>query len=145
MSGSSVIGGVPGATALLAPLKAWVAYAQGDHIGALDRFPDLYARYWLTGMRAKLGLFTAEAEDQALVDDLLAYLAEQLAARDQGEVQRLQHPCGLRQIGAILGRNLRRHRPFDDLPPVGSLGDGCNDKEREREKKSTLAKTQTDR
>jgi tetratricopeptide (TPR) repeat protein len=32
----TLFGGVPGATALLAPLKAWVAYAQGDHIGALD-------------------------------------------------------------------------------------------------------------
>jgi uncharacterized protein YdiU (UPF0061 family) len=41
---------------------------------ALDRFPALYERYWLDGMRAKLGLFTADARDQALADDLLAWM-----------------------------------------------------------------------
>ena len=41
---------------------------------ALDRFPDLFERHWLDGMRAKLGLFTAEEDDQALVDDLLDWM-----------------------------------------------------------------------
>ena len=38
----------------------------------INRFPDLFERYWLDGMRAKLGLFTQEDADKALVDDLLA-------------------------------------------------------------------------
>jgi uncharacterized protein YdiU (UPF0061 family) len=41
---------------------------------ALDRFPSVYQRYWLDGMRAKLGLFTAGEGDQALADDLLAWM-----------------------------------------------------------------------
>ncbi len=40
----------------------------------LNRFPDLFERYWLDGMRAKLGLFTQEDEDKALVDDLLTWM-----------------------------------------------------------------------
>ena len=34
-------------------------------------FPDLFHRYWLAGMRAKLGLFNQENEDRALVENLL--------------------------------------------------------------------------
>ena len=41
---------------------------------ALDRFPDLFERHWLDGMRAKLGLFTLEQDDAALVNDLLAWM-----------------------------------------------------------------------
>ncbi len=41
---------------------------------ALDRFPHLFERHWLDGMRAKLGLFTQEDGDKALVDDLLAWM-----------------------------------------------------------------------
>jgi serine/tyrosine/threonine adenylyltransferase len=41
---------------------------------SLDRFPDLFERHWLDGMRAKLGLFTREPDDRALVDDLLAWM-----------------------------------------------------------------------
>ncbi len=41
---------------------------------SLDRYAERYQQYWLDGMRAKLGLFTAEAEDAALVDDLLAWM-----------------------------------------------------------------------
>ena len=37
---------------------------------ALDRFPDLFEQHWLNGMRAKLGLFTQEADDEALVTTL---------------------------------------------------------------------------
>ena len=46
---------------------------------ALDRFPDLFGQYWLNGMRAKLGLFTQEPGDNALVDDLLAWMQRRSA------------------------------------------------------------------
>lgn len=46
---------------------------------ALDRFPELFAQYWLDGMRAKLGLFTRERDDGALVNDLLAWMQRQSA------------------------------------------------------------------
>ena len=46
---------------------------------ALDRFPDLFEQHWLDGMRAKLGLFTREADDEALVDDLLAWMQRRSA------------------------------------------------------------------
>jgi len=48
-------------------------------IASLDRFPQLFDRYWLVGMRAKLGLFTEETDDKALVDDLLAWMHRQSA------------------------------------------------------------------
>ena len=41
---------------------------------ALNRFPGLFEQHWLDGMRAKLGLFTRELEDAALVNDLLAWM-----------------------------------------------------------------------
>ncbi len=40
----------------------------------LERFMDLFERYWLHGMRAKLGLFDEQADDKALVDDLLQWM-----------------------------------------------------------------------
>jgi uncharacterized protein YdiU (UPF0061 family) len=46
---------------------------------SLTRFPELYERYWLDGMRSKLGLFTSEPEDTALVDGLLAWMSRQAA------------------------------------------------------------------
>jgi uncharacterized protein YdiU (UPF0061 family) len=46
---------------------------------ALDRFPHLFEQHWLDGMRAKLGLFTQEDEDKALVDDLLAWMQRRSA------------------------------------------------------------------
>ncbi|MDI1300172.1 YdiU family protein [Methylotenera sp.] len=39
---------------------------------ALSVFADKYQQYWLTGMRKKLGLFTAEPDDLALVEELLS-------------------------------------------------------------------------
>ena len=45
----------------------------------LDRFPDLFNQYWLDGMRAKLGLFTREFDDDALVNDLLALMQQRSA------------------------------------------------------------------
>ena len=41
---------------------------------ALERFAELFEQHWLDGMRSKLGLFTEEAEDRLLVDDLLAWM-----------------------------------------------------------------------
>lgn len=41
---------------------------------ALHDFAHQYERHWLDGMRRKLGLFNAEAEDRALVDALLAWM-----------------------------------------------------------------------
>jgi serine/tyrosine/threonine adenylyltransferase len=46
---------------------------------ALDRFPVLFEQHWLDGMRAKLGLFTQEDEDKALIDDLLAWMRRRSA------------------------------------------------------------------
>jgi uncharacterized protein YdiU (UPF0061 family) len=46
---------------------------------SLGRFPELFTRHWLDGMRAKLGLFTSEADDQALADDLLTWMRNQSA------------------------------------------------------------------
>ncbi len=37
----------------------------------ISGFPDTFRQYWLAGMRTKLGLLNQEAEDSALVDDLL--------------------------------------------------------------------------
>jgi uncharacterized protein YdiU (UPF0061 family) len=45
----------------------------------IDGFPDLYARYWLGGMRAKLGLTTAEDSDVDLVNELFAAMTGQSA------------------------------------------------------------------
>ena len=46
---------------------------------ALDRFPDLFNQHRLDGMRAKLGLFTREDDDEALVNDLLAWMQRRSA------------------------------------------------------------------
>ncbi len=37
----------------------------------ISHFPELYHHYWLKGMRAKLGLFNEEAQDEALITMLL--------------------------------------------------------------------------
>ncbi|MBT2288745.1 YdiU family protein [Paenibacillus albidus] len=41
---------------------------------AISGFYDLYQQNWLTGMRAKLGLFNEEQEDETLIDDLLGLM-----------------------------------------------------------------------
>jgi uncharacterized protein YdiU (UPF0061 family) len=46
---------------------------------ALNRFPDLFHQHWLDGMRAKLGLFTREDDDEALVNDLLTWMRRRSA------------------------------------------------------------------
>jgi serine/tyrosine/threonine adenylyltransferase len=40
----------------------------------LNCFPVRFERYWLDGMRAKLGLFTQDEGDKPLVDDLLTWM-----------------------------------------------------------------------
>jgi len=46
---------------------------------ALERFADLFHQHWLDGMRAKLGLITREDDDNALVNDLLAWMKQRSA------------------------------------------------------------------
>jgi len=46
---------------------------------ALSRFPELFNQHRLDGMRAKLGLFTREDDDEALVNDLLAWMQQRSA------------------------------------------------------------------
>ena len=41
---------------------------------ALGEYPTLFRRYWLAGMRAKLGLLTAEALDVELIQSLLDWM-----------------------------------------------------------------------
>ena len=38
---------------------------------AISDFAELYHSNWLTGMRAKLGIFNEEIEDESLIEDLL--------------------------------------------------------------------------
>jgi uncharacterized protein YdiU (UPF0061 family) len=38
---------------------------------SLGKFPDRFQHYWISGMRAKLGLFNEEAGDVALIESLL--------------------------------------------------------------------------
>ncbi|MDX1697911.1 MAG: protein adenylyltransferase SelO family protein, partial [Thiohalobacterales bacterium] len=42
---------------------------------ALERYRDSYEGYWLTGMRAKTGLATAQDEDRILIEELLDAMA----------------------------------------------------------------------
>ena len=46
---------------------------------SIRRFEELFEQDWLDGMRAKLGLFTREADDAALVNDLLAWMRQRSA------------------------------------------------------------------
>jgi len=41
---------------------------------SIERFADLLERHWLDGMRAKIGLFTQERDDETLIRDLLAWM-----------------------------------------------------------------------
>lgn len=42
----------------------------------LSNYNALYEAYWLSGMRAKLGMFSEEAEDKQIIDDLLQLMEE---------------------------------------------------------------------
>ena len=45
----------------------------------LEQFPARFIKYWLTGMRNKLGLFNQEENDLKLVEDLLMYMQKNKA------------------------------------------------------------------
>ncbi|OCA92104.1 protein adenylyltransferase SelO [Pseudobacillus wudalianchiensis] len=45
----------------------------------MESYTKLYQSNWLAGMRAKLGLFNEEAEDEALIKDLLSIMQENKA------------------------------------------------------------------
>ncbi len=42
----------------------------------IPKFEERFKHHWLAGMRAKLGLFTEEAEDAVLIEDLLTQMKE---------------------------------------------------------------------
>lgn len=42
--------------------------------GALYAYPELYHSSWLAGMRAKLGMFNEEEQDEALIEELLGMM-----------------------------------------------------------------------
>ncbi|MRR07382.1 MAG: YdiU family protein [Deltaproteobacteria bacterium] len=46
---------------------------------AITSFPEVFRRYRFSGMRAKLGLFTEESDDNALMEDLLTYMQQSRA------------------------------------------------------------------
>lgn len=46
---------------------------------ALAGFPDRYRHHWLSGMRAKLGLFQAAEDDATLIEDLLTWMHQNQA------------------------------------------------------------------
>lgn len=41
---------------------------------ALSVFPGLFEKHWLDGMRAKLGIFTEDAEDKSLIENFLSVM-----------------------------------------------------------------------
>ncbi len=41
---------------------------------AIERFPSQFQQHWLAGMRAKLGIFNQETEDETLIQDLLGMM-----------------------------------------------------------------------
>ncbi len=44
--------------------------------GMISGFEERFQHHWLTGMRAKLGLFTQESEDKTLIQSLLEWMQE---------------------------------------------------------------------
>ncbi|MFJ7950165.1 YdiU family protein [Lysinibacillus sp. NPDC096418] len=46
---------------------------------AIQDFPKLYYRTWLTGMRAKLGMFNEEVEDEPLIEELFSLMQKHQA------------------------------------------------------------------
>ena len=46
---------------------------------AIESFKVTFEKHWLAGMRPKLGLFTVEAEDRALIESLLGWMKEKKA------------------------------------------------------------------
>jgi len=62
------------AETLLPLLHSDQEQARAKAAEAIETFPAIFQRYWLAGMRAKLGLFTEEAEDIDLIETLLQWM-----------------------------------------------------------------------
>lgn len=73
---------------------------------AIAQFSELYHQYWLKGMRAKLGLFSEETEDEVLVKDLLD-LMEKYAVDYTNTFVSLT-------LGRWEGFTLKGHSDFDE-------------------------------
>jgi uncharacterized protein YdiU (UPF0061 family) len=67
------------AEAMLPLFDADIDRAVEQATARLNRFPDLFNQHRLDGMRAKLGLFTREPDDEALANDLLAWMLRRSA------------------------------------------------------------------
>ena len=67
------------AEALLPLLHADEKQAVEIANAAIESFKTTFERHWLNGMRAKLGLFTEEAADRALIESLLTWMRDQKA------------------------------------------------------------------
>jgi serine/tyrosine/threonine adenylyltransferase len=67
------------AEAMLPLFDADIDRAAERATAALGRFPVLFEQHWIGGMRSKLGLFTQEAEDTALIKDLLDWMQRRSA------------------------------------------------------------------
>jgi serine/tyrosine/threonine adenylyltransferase len=86
----------------------------------LDRFPDLFHEHWLDGMRAKLGLFTREDDDEALVNSLLAWMRRQ-SADFTNTFRSLATACQTAGAGGPKGPPLRSS---GEGPPLRSSAEG---------------------
>lgn len=62
------------AEALLPLLAPDVDAAIEAAVAVLNRYPETFERYWLVGMRQKLGLTTEQPDDAELVRDLLGWM-----------------------------------------------------------------------
>jgi serine/tyrosine/threonine adenylyltransferase len=62
------------AEAMLPLFSADQAAAVASANTSIERFAALFERHWLAGMRGKLGLFTADPEDEDLIDGLLGWM-----------------------------------------------------------------------
>jgi uncharacterized protein YdiU (UPF0061 family) len=94
---------------------------------AVDRFPDLFEQHYLNGMRAKLGLLTQEDDDQALVNDLLAWM-QRASADFTNTFRRLTSECTDREFnsdpeweGWHCRLRARRERQPQSTADIGAL------------------------
>jgi serine/tyrosine/threonine adenylyltransferase len=62
------------AEAMLPLFDADQARAVEQANASIGRFANRFEHHWLTGMRGKLGLFTAQPDDQQLIDGLLTWM-----------------------------------------------------------------------
>jgi protein adenylyltransferase len=99
----------------------------------LQSFPERFGRYWLSGMRAKLGLHGERPQDGELTDDLLALMHAQgvdftsgfraLAAAARGDVDRARSlfPAAA-ELDAWMQRWLARLEEQDGGPTAAANG-----------------------